>query len=606
MASTASACRKRSGTNSVSAGTGPFASMPAPTAAAIAGVITSMSSLPRWPDSPLCGLSPATRMRGRAMRKRRLRSASRTRNVSTSPVVVMARGTSARARCVVASATRKPPPTSIITTRAAPERSARYSVWPVKAMPASLSTLFCTGAVTMAAYSPSMQPRIARSMTTTSVSEASRTHSSGPIPAGSPDVSAMRSLAFLKPQFDVGLVAELPQPLLVGLVGLALAQRLAHLQPAAFGADVARAALEDLDQVVAERGAHRLAHLADLQLFVGALELRHRVAGVDPVELAAARRRAVVGMHARELGEVGAPGDDAIAQVEQLAARLRLGHRLARADQDVAHARLAHRRRLGPGAAPVGELQEVEAGRAAQGLADLAGIHLREHLGKELGQAVVAAPADRASLQRVGRVREARRHAREGRAAFDLGERLLGALARLADALGARALGHAHEDVGKVVLRALRTALLLLEEDVDFGLAHLHAVLHFALAQPLHQHLLAHVVAPGVEGHAVGLERTAKLGEGHVVRLRDALHGTVELQLVDANAGLARELELRPVEDQPLEHLPLEHRALRRRRALAAQLALGHADRLVELRVGNDFLVDHRHDAVDQRNAVRQ
>src|SRR6267142_1997991 len=493
MASTASACRKRSGTNSVSAGTGPFASMPAPTAAAIAGVITSMSSLPRWPDSPLCGLSPATRMRGRAMRKRRLRSASRTRNVSTSPVVVMARGTSARARCVVASAT--------------------------------------------------------------------RTHSSGPMPAGSPEVSAMRCLAFLKPQLDVGLVAELPQPFLVGLVGLALAQRLAHLQPAAFGADVARAALEDLDQVVAERGAHRLAHLADLQLFVGALELRHRVAGVDPVELAAARRRAVVGMHARELGEVGAPGDDAIAQVEQLAARLRLGHRLARADQDVAHARLAHRRRLGPGAAPVGELQEVEAGRAAQGLADLAGIHLREHLGKELGQAVVAAPADRASLQRVGRVREARRHAREGRAAFDLGERLLGALARLADALGARALGHAHEDVGEVVLRALRTALLLLEEDVDFGLAHLHAVLHFALAQPLHQHLLAHVVAPGVEGHAVGLERTTKLGEGHVVRLRDALHGTVELQLVDANTGLARELELRLVEDQPLEHLPLEHRA---------------------------------------------
>src|SRR6266850_6090971 len=51
------------------------------------------------------------------------------------------------------------------TTRAAPERSARYSVWPVKAMPASLSTLFCTGAVTMAAYSPSMQPRIARSRT---------------------------------------------------------------------------------------------------------------------------------------------------------------------------------------------------------------------------------------------------------------------------------------------------------------------------------------------------------------------------------------------------------------------------------------------------------
>ena len=43
------------------------------------------------------------------------------------------------------------------------------------------------------------------------------------------------------------------------------------------------------------------------------------------------------------------------------------------------------------------------------------------------------------------------------------------------------------------------------------------------------------------------------------------------------------ELQLRLVEDQPLEHLALEHRALGQRRALAAQLALGHADRLVEL-----------------------
>ena len=36
--------------------------------------------------------------------------------------------------------------------------SARYSVWPVKAMPASLITLFCTGAVTMASNSPARQP----------------------------------------------------------------------------------------------------------------------------------------------------------------------------------------------------------------------------------------------------------------------------------------------------------------------------------------------------------------------------------------------------------------------------------------------------------------
>src|SRR5436190_1662297 len=135
-------------------------------------------------------------------------------------------------------------------------------------------------------------------MTTTSDCAARRTHSSGPMPAGSPEVSAMSGLAFLKPQLDVGLVAQLPQPFRVGLVGLALAQRLARLQPAPFGAEIARAALEHLDQVVAERRADRLADLADLELLVGALEFRHRVARIDPVELPAARGRAVVGMHA--------------------------------------------------------------------------------------------------------------------------------------------------------------------------------------------------------------------------------------------------------------------------------------------------------------------
>ena len=75
----------------------------------------------------------------------------------------MAPGTSASAQCVVASATRRPPPTSIITTCGARACSARYSVWPVNAMPASLITLFCTGAVTMASNSPARQPAIARS-----------------------------------------------------------------------------------------------------------------------------------------------------------------------------------------------------------------------------------------------------------------------------------------------------------------------------------------------------------------------------------------------------------------------------------------------------------
>src|SRR5947207_1891568 len=130
-------------------------------------------------------------------------------------------------------------------------------------------------------------------ITTTSASRARRVQISGPMPAGSPDVSATTGLPlFVKPQLDVGLVAQLPQPFRVGLVRLAVADRLARLQAPALGREVARAPLEHLDQVVAERRAHRLAYLADLQVLVRALELRHRVARIHPVEIAAARRGA--------------------------------------------------------------------------------------------------------------------------------------------------------------------------------------------------------------------------------------------------------------------------------------------------------------------------
>src|SRR6267143_6769226 len=100
-------------------------------------------------------------------------------------------------------------------------------------------------------------------MTTSSApraSRATRTQSSGPTPAGSPEVSAISGspliLFLVKSKLDVGLVAQLPQPFLVGLVGLALAQRLTRLQALALRREVARAALEHLDQVIAERRAH--------------------------------------------------------------------------------------------------------------------------------------------------------------------------------------------------------------------------------------------------------------------------------------------------------------------------------------------------------------
>ena len=150
IASTASQGSWRMRENRVSAGSGPTRSMPSPRKRASTGSMTSISSRPRWPDSPACGLSPATAMRGRTTPNFDFRSASRMRITSSSSAGVIASATSRSGRWVVASATRRPPPTSIITTRSVPLCSARYSVWPVKAKPESLMMPLCTGAVTTA------------------------------------------------------------------------------------------------------------------------------------------------------------------------------------------------------------------------------------------------------------------------------------------------------------------------------------------------------------------------------------------------------------------------------------------------------------------------
>ena len=88
--------------------------------------------------------------------------------VRVKPAGVMAADTADKGTCVVANATRRGcstsrPSASIITTWSTPANSARYSVCPVKAMPASLMVPLCTGAVTMAANVPFFKPNKAMS-----------------------------------------------------------------------------------------------------------------------------------------------------------------------------------------------------------------------------------------------------------------------------------------------------------------------------------------------------------------------------------------------------------------------------------------------------------
>ena len=127
----------------------------------MAGAMTSISSRPRCPPSPACGLRPQTAIRGAAMPNFAASSAPTMASVASTASRVMAAGTSFSARCVVTSATRsgaaRAPPTSIMTTRGVCVRCAKNSVCPENGMPASMSTLFCTGAVTSAANAPVAQ-----------------------------------------------------------------------------------------------------------------------------------------------------------------------------------------------------------------------------------------------------------------------------------------------------------------------------------------------------------------------------------------------------------------------------------------------------------------
>ena len=88
-------------------------------------------------------------MRGAAMPNFARSSACTMRSVRCSDARVMAAGTAASGRCVLASATRSSGLASIITTSVR-ARSAKNSVWPLKRMPASLIEAFCNGAVTTA------------------------------------------------------------------------------------------------------------------------------------------------------------------------------------------------------------------------------------------------------------------------------------------------------------------------------------------------------------------------------------------------------------------------------------------------------------------------
>ena len=116
------------------------------------------------PPSPAWGLTAATAIRGAGVPMCFRKKAS----VILTVFSMSAGERSSRARLketwIVARATRRRSPASIITTSAPPHRWARNSVWPGKGTPAARSPSFVTGQVTIASAFPARTSRAADRM----------------------------------------------------------------------------------------------------------------------------------------------------------------------------------------------------------------------------------------------------------------------------------------------------------------------------------------------------------------------------------------------------------------------------------------------------------
>src|SRR5471030_1233088 len=651
-------------------------------------------------------------MTGAAMPNLLFKSWSRKSRMSDRPCCVRAAETSLRGRWVEASdtgsggaagpawpsspITRRGCPASIITTCVLPVRSAKYSVWPEKATPASLMVLFCSGAVTTASKWPACTPAMAASSvastarpfslfstpgTTWAVSGTSITHSrsvpkrgrpplrsackdsaamwmagsmsaasmdrkaaspsstqftrwrsaqaarmaiSGPMPAGSPTVTASARRAGGVPAgldgdaltdglssllqivgavFAVSLVAHLALPGVGLFLDLAVADGVAGGVALAFLGGVVALALEHFDQVVAEAGLDRLADLARLERVHGRLELGHGVARIQPAQVAALGGRAVGAVLARQVFEGGGLVVEALLELDQLALGVVGAHGRRDLDQDVARVGLLHGGgglRLGD-AALVDQFQDVEGADALHDRRDLARLEFIERLGKHRRQAVRIAPADLAALERVGRVGIRAGHLGEVGAGAQLAHDFLGAGAARGDHVGVGVVGDAYHDLRQVVLELLGGGGLLRRQvAVDLGAGDLDLGVDLMLAQALHDDFLADFLAEGGVRRALLLGGVALLMDGHLLLLGDAADGAVEHAVVDPHAHLLGFLQLGALDDHALEDLALQIGGLGNRHVLGLHAAGHGLDAGGQFLAGDDVVVDDHGDRVDR------
>jgi len=215
---------------------------------------------------------------------------------------------------------------------------------------------------------------------------------------------------------------------------------------------------------------------------------------------------------------------------------------------------------------------------------------------------------DATGRRRPGRVREFARQPGEILAGAGALENALGLRACAGDLRLGGVLRDRDQDVRQVDLHGRRVAAALQLNDVlvDFEVAHANARLELALAQPREQQLVAQLLPELRHRNAVGRQPAAQLGDVDAILPRQVLFGHVDRGLLRLDALLARELDLRLLDDEPLEHLPRELGARRQGLALLRQLLLEARHAHAHFVVGDRLRIDDGDDEVRRsRRAVR-
>ena len=174
--------------------------------------------------------------------------------------------------------------------------------------------------------------------------------------------------------------------------------------------------------------------------------------------------------------------------------------------------------------------------------------------------------------------------------------------ASLANLVGGCAVGNRDQDVPQAVSVPVRIGSLTLDCRqivVDVALRETHLAFDLPPAYLRDHDFLSDFLAEAREVVTVAFEGIPELAQRKTVLLGDSKQRVVESLIIDADAGLACKLQLKPGENQSFEHLLAQRAGGRRCRSrLAKLLAYAHQPNF-ELALRDDVVVDDGDDSIE-------